>query len=277
MIWSGLRPDICLPPAVQPVIALMPAHPGWRNRPCRSCRKQAGLRLQDHPTRDAPDGLIARRLDAVTAFGAKPGSLSGFLCCGGAPGFPVDRFGPPDSRYRGVFVLISAGFACLHLPRHDMNRDAILPGTTRSHFYRRVCPRGSVLLALPYVIPFKPGFPITRKPRVKAPILCLVSIGLTGLNRVSQIDTPLFRAIKTPRDGAVGMLTGVVLIVGLAVARPGIDGIAGVSGRWSPAGRGGGIRRACGPDPGGQSGRCGPIPGWSHRQGRGLEHCPQRE
>jgi CDP-diacylglycerol--serine O-phosphatidyltransferase len=164
---------------------------------------------------DALDGLIARRLSAASTFGAEIDSLSDFLCFGVAPGLLVYQFALADVHGVGwVFVLVYTVCACLRLARFNINRDAILPETTRPHFVGVPAP-GAALLALLPVILFKLGFTIVRD----APILCGVNIGLIGVLMVSPNATPSSKANKIPRDKAVCVLIGVAVIAGLAVTR----------------------------------------------------------
>ena len=66
---------------------------------------------------DALDGLIARRLDAASTFGAEIDSLSDFLCFGVAPALLVYQFALADVHGVGwVFVLVYAVCACRGLP-----------------------------------------------------------------------------------------------------------------------------------------------------------------
>ena len=100
------------------------------------------------------------------------------------------------------------------LARFNINRDVVLPETTRPHFVGVPAPGAAVLALLPVLL-FKQGFTIARD----APVLCGVYIGLIGLMMVSDIATPSSKAIKIPHDKAVWVLIGVAVIVGLAVTR----------------------------------------------------------
>ena len=175
----------------------------------------AGILIAIAAVMDALDGLIARRLDATSTFGAEIDSLSDFLCFGVAPALLVYQFALADVQGVGwVFVLVYAVCACLRLARFNINRDVVLPETTRPHFVGVPAPGAAVLALLPVIL-FKQGFTIARD----APVLCGVYIGLIGLMMVSHIATPSSKAIKIPHDKAVWVLIGVAVIVGLAVTR----------------------------------------------------------
>lgn len=164
---------------------------------------------------DALDGLIARRLDAASTFGAEIDSLSDFLCFGVAPGLLIYHFALADVHGIGwVFVLVYTVCACLRLARFNISRDIILPETTRPHFIGVPAPGAAVLALLPVILS-RQGIPVAGD----FPMLCAVYTGIIGLLMVSHIATPSSKAIKIPRDKAVWVLIGVAVIVGLAVTR----------------------------------------------------------
>ena len=79
---------------------------------------------------DGLDGLIARRLNAASRFGAELDSLSDFVNFGVVPALLVYELalaGAPDITWTAALVF--AVCACLRLARFNVNRDAPVIGT----------------------------------------------------------------------------------------------------------------------------------------------------
>jgi CDP-diacylglycerol--serine O-phosphatidyltransferase len=164
---------------------------------------------------DALDGLIARRLDAASSFGAEIDSLSDFVCFGVAPALLIHQFALADARGMGwVFVLVYAVCACLRLARFNINRDVFQPETTQPHFVGVPAPGGAELALLPFLL-HKLGMPIGQD----QPVLCGLYLGMIGLLMVSRIATPSAKAIKVARDRTIWLFVCVPVVVGLAVTQ----------------------------------------------------------
>ena len=89
---------------------------------------------------DGVDGLIARKLDAASRFGAELNSLADFVNFGVAPALLVYHLAldtAPDIAWTAP--LIFAVCACLRLARFNVNRDAPVIG--KRAFRRRPRPR----------------------------------------------------------------------------------------------------------------------------------------
>ena len=93
---------------------------------------------------DGFDGLLARRLDAASPFGAELDSLADFFNFGVAPAFLVYQLaltGAPDLGWTAALVF--AVCACLRLARFNVSRD--VPVTGRAHFVGVPAPAGALL------------------------------------------------------------------------------------------------------------------------------------
>lgn len=164
---------------------------------------------------DALDGLLARRLEATSSFGAEIDSLSDFVCFGVAPSLLIYQFALSDVSGLGwVFVLVYAVCACLRLARFNISRDVVLPGTTRPHFVGVPAP-GAALLALLPVFLSQQGIAISKN----LSMMTGVYLATIGLLMVCHVATPSTKALKVPKDKAVWVLVGVAVFVGLAVTR----------------------------------------------------------
>ncbi len=164
---------------------------------------------------DGLDGLLARRLDAASPFGAEIDSLSDFVSFGVAPGLVMYQFALPDTRGLGwVFVLVYIVCACLRLARFNVDRDTPLPAETRPHFVGVPAP-GAALLALLPVFLFQLGMPTLHD----LPLLGGFYLGLIGLLMISRIATPSSKALRVPQDKARWVLIGAAVVAGLAITR----------------------------------------------------------
>ncbi len=73
---------------------------------------------------DGVDGLLARRLNAASPFGAELDTLSDFLNFGVAPALIVYRMALAGSDIAWTAALVFSVCACLRLARFNVNRDA---------------------------------------------------------------------------------------------------------------------------------------------------------
>jgi CDP-diacylglycerol---serine O-phosphatidyltransferase len=164
---------------------------------------------------DALDGLLARRLEATSSFGAEIDSLSDFVCFGVAPSLVIYQFALSDVRGLGwVFVLVYAVCACLRLARFNITRDVVLPGTTRPHFVGVPAP-GAALLALLPIFLAEQGFGLSQDLSMSIGVY----LATIGLLMICHVATPSIKALNVPKDKAVWVLVGVAAFVGLAVTR----------------------------------------------------------
>ena len=164
---------------------------------------------------DALDGLLARRLDAASNFGAEIDSLSDFVCFGVAPGLVIYQTALSDVHGIGwVFVLVYIVCACLRLARFNVDRDLPPAASARPQFIGVPAPGGALLALMPVFLS-QIGFPVLRD----APMICGVYIAAVGLLMIGRMATPSIKAVHVPRDKAGFVLIGVAVVVGFAFTR----------------------------------------------------------
>ncbi|TPE52477.1 CDP-alcohol phosphatidyltransferase family protein [Amaricoccus solimangrovi] len=163
---------------------------------------------------DGVDGLLARRLNSVSPFGAELDSLCDFLDFGVAPGIIVYQFALADAVDLGwVLVLVYIVCCCLRLARFNVNRDAPTGGAV-PRFVGVPAPAGALLALLPMFATFAGLWDARDLPALVAPWL-----GLVGLLMVSRLPTFSPKAIRIPRDKVRFLLIGTAIVVGLAATR----------------------------------------------------------
>lgn len=160
---------------------------------------------------DGLDGLIARRLDAASPFGAELDSLSDFVNFGVAPavvvyGFALQAIG--DAGW--VFALVFAIGCCLRLARFNVGRTAP-EAPARTHFTGVPAPAGALLGLLPVYLSLG-GLWATET----APWAIAVWLGIVGALMVSRLATLSPKALRVPRERAVWVLLLLALVVGVA-------------------------------------------------------------
>jgi CDP-diacylglycerol---serine O-phosphatidyltransferase len=163
---------------------------------------------------DGLDGLIARRLNAASNFGAELDTLADFVNFGVAPGLLVYHFaliGEPGLGW--IFVLVYVICTFLRLARFNVARGAP-PPAGRSHFVGVPSPAGAMLALLPVFLSLSGVVDASAVPVIVAPYL-----GLVGLLMVSRLRTPSIKGLRVPRDKARWVLIGVAFLAGIAFTR----------------------------------------------------------
>lgn len=164
---------------------------------------------------DGLDGLIARRLNAQSNFGAELDSLSDFLNFGVAPGLLVYQYALAGTYSTNwVFVLVYTLCGCLRLARFNVNRDTPLPPDTKPHFTGVPAPGGALLALLPIFMALQGIVDASAFPMAYGIYLALV-----GLLMTSRIPTVSPKAMRIPRDKTIFVLIGTVIVIGLLVTR----------------------------------------------------------
>jgi len=164
---------------------------------------------------DGMDGLIARKLNAASHFGAELDSLSDFVCFGVAPGIFLFHFALQGVAGMGwLLVLVYILCACLRLARFNVNRDAP-PPPGRAHFVGVPAPAGAMLALLPVFLTLSGIWDMRTVPLVVAAYLAGV-----GLLMISRLPTISPKGLRVPRNRAVWLLLGVAVFAGLGVTRP---------------------------------------------------------
>lgn len=162
---------------------------------------------------DAFDGLIARKLDAASPFGAELDSLADFFNFGVVPGFLVYQMmlrGAADVAWSAVLVFSVC--ACLRLARFNLSRDVPVAG--RAHFVGVPAPAGALLAMLPAFVTFAGLVDLRAAPWLVAPWLALV-----GLLMICRLKTFAPKGLRVPRGSARWLLVAAALLAGLVFAR----------------------------------------------------------
>jgi CDP-diacylglycerol--serine O-phosphatidyltransferase len=162
---------------------------------------------------DGLDGLLARKLNAASSFGAELDSLSDFVNFGVAPALLVYQAalaGAPDASWTAA--LIFAVCACLRLARFNVSRGHPIVG--KAHFVGVPAPAGALLGLLPVFLSFAGLANAAAHPWPVAAWLVFV-----GLLMVCRLRTVAPKALRISRGAARWLLVAVPLLAGLALAR----------------------------------------------------------
>ena len=164
---------------------------------------------------DGMDGLLARKLNAASHFGAELDSLSDFVCFGVAPGIFVFHFVAQDWPGTGwLLVLVYVLCACLRLARFNVNRNAP-PPPGRAHFVGVPAPAGAMLALLPVYLSLS-GWVETQT----WPVVSTLYVAAVGLLMISRLPTPSPKGWRVPRNRAVLVLVGVAVFAGALATKP---------------------------------------------------------
>lgn len=162
---------------------------------------------------DSIDGLLARRLNAQSDFGAQLDSLADFLNFGVVPAvlvYQLNLAGTADITWTAA--LIFAVCACLRLARFNVNRTAPVAG--RAYFTGVPAPAGALLGMLPAYATFAG---LAEPESLAWPAtLWLIFVGLL---MISRLKTFAPKGLRISREQAQFLLVGVALLVGLTFTR----------------------------------------------------------
>jgi CDP-diacylglycerol--serine O-phosphatidyltransferase len=176
--------------------------------------EQAVLLLAAAVVLDGLDGLLARKLDAATPFGAELDTLSDFLNFGVVPALLAYHFALDLSHPTAwVLALVYSICACLRLARFNVDRACPVPTETR-RFTGVPAPGGAVLALWPVFLTFQEIIDVTR-----APLLYGLWLAAVGLMMTSRIPTTSSKSIRIPRDKAWLVMIGVTVAVGLMLTK----------------------------------------------------------
>ncbi len=164
---------------------------------------------------DAFDGMLARKLNAASSFGAELDSFADFVSFGVAPGILVFGYAlaGPFAGVGWIFVLVFAVCACLRLARFNISRTAPDEAPKR-HFVGVPAPAGAMLGLLPVFL----GLADLVDPS-RAPVLVALYLAGVGLLMVSRLPTPSIKAMRIARENAIWVLIGMSAFVGLLFLR----------------------------------------------------------
>ncbi len=165
---------------------------------------------------DAMDGMLARKLNAASHFGAELDSLSDFVCFGVAPGFFVYHFALQDLGGLGWLLALSFTLgACLRLARFNVNRDAPPAPGAKAHFTGVPAPAGAMLGLMPVYLSLA-GWADSRD----WPLVVAVWLAFVGVLMISRLPTPSLKAMRVPRSAAMPVLLAVTLYAVALATRP---------------------------------------------------------
>lgn len=164
---------------------------------------------------DGMDGMLARKLNAASSFGAELDTLSDFVCFGVAPGIFVYHYvlqGLPGLGW--LFVLVFVLCACLRLARFNVARNVPTPAG-QTHFVGVPAPAGALLGLLPVFLALAGWLDLRAFPVVVA-----LYVGCVGLLMVSRLPTPSTKGLRVARQHAIWVLLGVAVFAGALAMRP---------------------------------------------------------
>ena len=164
---------------------------------------------------DGFDGILARKLNAASSFGAELDSFADFVSFGVAPGILVFGYAlaGPMAGVGWIFVLVFAVCACLRLARFNISR-AAPDGATQRHFVGVPAPAGAMLGLLPVYL----GLSGLLDPS-QAPVLVALYLAGIGLLMVSRLPTPSLKAVRIARENAIWILIGMTAFIGFLFLR----------------------------------------------------------
>jgi len=164
---------------------------------------------------DGLDGLLARRLQATSNFGAELDSLSDFVNFGVAPGVLIYVFAADGMAGLGwIFVLVYTCCCCLRLARFNVNRDAPAAPGSRVHFVGVPAPAGAMLALLPVFLSIDGLLRLQEYP-----LLVAVYLGFIGALMISKLPTLSPKTLRISRDKVGIVLIGMAIVVGIMFTR----------------------------------------------------------
>ena len=167
---------------------------------------------------DGLDGLLARRLQSTSDFGAELDSLSDFLNFGAAPGLLVYQALLDGAWGAGwLFVLVFAICCCLRLARFNVAKALETAGEQKPqrHFVGVPAPAGALLALLPVFLWFEDVVVDPSAP----PLLIAFWLGLVGAGMISRLPTFAPKSVFIRRDKVVWLLIATAIVVGSLLTR----------------------------------------------------------
>ncbi|UWQ18907.1 CDP-diacylglycerol--serine O-phosphatidyltransferase [Jannaschia sp. M317] len=162
---------------------------------------------------DGMDGLLARRLNAASPFGAELDSLSDFVCFGVAPAMMVYHFGLEGMGGMGwIAALTFAICCCLRLARFNV---AAKDETNDSGSFTGVpAPAGAMLGLFPVTLHLAEFVDL----RDYQWVIGLWMLAVGGL-MIARFPTISLKSMKISRDNAVYVLLAAAVVIGLMLTR----------------------------------------------------------
>ena len=164
---------------------------------------------------DGLDGLLARRLNVASPFGAELDSLSDFVCFGVAPALLLYHFALEGMAGMGwLAALFFAICCCLRLARYNVEAKARPTGAEKPGFTGVPAPAGAMLGIFPVTL-WLGGFLDLRDWQ---PLVAAWAIAV-GAMMIARFRTLSLKAMRIDRDNAVWVMLAVALAVGLMATR----------------------------------------------------------
>lgn len=162
---------------------------------------------------DGLDGLIARRLNAASPFGAELDSLSDFVCFGVAPALLLYHFGLEGMAGMGwLAALFFAICCCLRLARFNV---AAKDETSEKGSFTGVpAPAGAMLGIFPVTL-YLGDFADLRELQVLVAAWAVA----VGAMMIARFRTVSLKSVRIDRDNAVWVLLGAAVVIGLMLTR----------------------------------------------------------
>ena len=163
---------------------------------------------------DGLDGLLARRLNAASPFGAELDSLSDFVCFGVAPALLVYNFGLEGLAGMGwLAALFFAICCCLRLARFNVAAKEETSNSGKS-FTGVPAPAGAMLGIFPVTLWLAGIF----DPRDAAILIAVWMLAVGGM-MIARFATFSLKAMRISRDNAVYVLLGAAVVIGMMLTR----------------------------------------------------------
>ncbi|SDY61391.1 CDP-diacylglycerol---serine O-phosphatidyltransferase [Jannaschia faecimaris] len=163
---------------------------------------------------DGLDGLLARRLNAASPFGAELDSLSDFVCFGVAPALLVYNFGLQGLAGMGwLAALFFVICCCLRLARFNVAAKDELSDDKKS-FTGVPAPAGAMLGIFPVTLSLA-DFADLRDLQF---LIALWMLAVGGM-MVARFNTVSLKSMRISRDNAVYVLLAAAVIIGMMLTR----------------------------------------------------------
>ncbi|MGB3553582.1 MAG: CDP-diacylglycerol--serine O-phosphatidyltransferase [Jannaschia sp.] len=162
---------------------------------------------------DGMDGLLARRLNASSPFGAELDSLSDFVCFGVAPAMMVYHFALEGMAGLGwIAALTFAICCCLRLAR--FNVAAKDETNAKGSFTGVPAPAGAMLGIFPVTLYLSGFFDL----RDWQPLVAVWMLFVGGL-MIARFPTVSLKTARISRENAIYVLLGAAIVIGLMLTR----------------------------------------------------------
>ena len=163
---------------------------------------------------DGFDGMLARKLNAASPFGAELDSLSDFVCFGVAPAMVVYTFGLSGlGGFGWLAALFFAVCCCMRLARFNVMAKEDDP-TVSVSFKGVPAPAGAMLGLFPIFLKQAGMLDLSG-----APIVVAIWMLMVGGMMVGSFRTVSSKALKVSRENVVWVMLAAALVIGFMLTR----------------------------------------------------------